>query len=511
MNLRRAVQGFFLLLFLFLFLQTETKGDNTLGYPVKLFLDFDPLISFSSLLSSRAVTGAFFLSVLILLLTAVLGRVFCGWICPLGTLNNLAGLLKKKQKGHIPPGSRRIKYYLLIFLLASSLFTLQLTGIVDPLSLLIRSFSLSIYPLFNSAVRAVFETLYALQVPAVTDFSEWIYSILKKSVLSFQQPYFIQGVFLGLFFFVILALNLVEKRLWCKYLCPLGALLGVFSRFSPLRRSLSEGCNDCGLCSAACQGGALHGSDRSWETSECLYCMNCDDLCPHNAVSFGFGRPASTAMDLGRRNVISSFLAGIVAVPLLRTGPFSRSGYSHPKLIRPPGSLEEGKFLERCVKCGECMKVCVTNGLQPALTEAGLEGIWSPVLVPRMGYCEYGCTLCGQVCPTGAIRKLTPDEKKKTRIGLAVIDRGRCLPHSYSTPCIVCEEVCPTPKKAIWLEKVKVKDGNGKEVILRQPRVDLERCIGCGICETKCPVLGMPAIYITSLGESRSKENRLLL
>ncbi len=157
------------------------------------------------------------------------------------------------------------------------------------------------------------------------------------------------------------------------------------------------------------------------------------------------------------------------------------------------------------------MKVCITNGLQPTLLEAGLEGIWSPLLVPKIGYCEYRCTLCGQVCPTGAIRKLELKEKVKVKIGLAMIDKGRCLPYAHATPCIVCEEVCPTPKKAIWFESAKVKDRDGKEFVIKQPRVDLDLCIGCGICETKCPVADMPAIYVTSIGESRSKKNQLLL
>jgi ferredoxin len=216
-------------------------------------------------------------------------------------------------------------------------------------------------------------------------------------------------------------------------------------------------------------------------------------------------------MDLGRRRVITSALSGVVAVPLLRSVSLSKPGFSNPGLIRPPGSLEEKEFLRRCVRCGECMKVCITNGLQPTLMEAGLEGIWSPVLIPRIGYCEYRCTLCGQVCPTGAIKKLELQEKMKVKIGLAMIDKGRCLPYAHATPCIVCEEVCPTPKKAIWFEEARVKDREGKEKVLKQPRVDLELCIGCGICETKCPVVGRPAIYVTSVGESRSKENQLLL
>ncbi len=511
-NLRRASQGIFLLIFLFLFLQTESKGNDVLGYPVKIFLDFDPLILITTILSAHAAAKAFYLSIALIIVTLLLGRVFCGWVCPLGTLNNMVGTLKKGFRGEEAGNWHRAKYYVLIFVLASSLFTLQLVGIMDPLSVLIRSFSISISPLFNYGVRAFFDSLYDLNIRGVVDVSEFLYALLKKSVLSFQQPFYRQGVFIGLLFLGILALNLVEKRFWCRYLCPLGALLGILSRFSLLKRSVSEGCTECGACARACQEKASPDRIGEWKDTECLYCWNCDDVCPQNAVSFGFSRKKGAAsMDLGRRRVIASALSGVLAVPLLKSVPLSKSGFSNPVLIRPPGSLEEKEFLKRCVKCGECMKVCITNGLQPTLFEAGVEGIWSPVLVPRMGYCEYRCTLCGQVCPTGAIKRLELKDKMKVKIGLAMIDKGRCLPYAHATPCIVCEEVCPTPKKAIWFEETKVRERGGREKVVKQPRVDLELCIGCGICETKCPVVGRPAIYVTSVGESRSRENQILL
>ena len=511
-NLRRISQGIFLLIFLFLFVQTESKGNDALGYPVKIFLDFDPLILTTTILSAHTAEKAFYLSIALIVVTLLLGRVFCGWACPLGTLNNLMGALKKARPGEKTRNWRRAKYYVLIFVLVSSSFTLQLVGIMDPLSLLIRSLSLSIYPLFNYGVRAFFDALYDLNIRGLVDMSESLYSLLKKSVLSFQQPFYKQSVFIGFLFFGIMALNLLERRFWCRYLCPLGALLGILSRYSLLKRTVSEGCNSCGACAPVCQGNASPDRKGEWRDAECFYCWNCDDVCPQNAVSFGFAqRKVTAAMDLGRRRVITSALSGLVAVPLLKSIPLSKSGFSDPALIRPPGSLEEKEFLKRCVKCGECMKVCITNGLQPTLLEAGLEGIWSPVLVPRMGYCEYRCTLCGQVCPTGAIKRLELKEKVKVKIGLAMIDKGRCLPYAHATPCIVCEEVCPTPKKAIWFEEARVKDREGKEKVMKQPRVDLELCIGCGICETDCPVVGQPAIYVISVGESRSKENQLLL
>lgn len=511
-KIRRLTQAVFLLIFLWLFLQTESKGANELGYPVKIFLDADPLIFITTALSSRQLDFPFLLALLVILATVFLGRVFCGWVCPLGTLHNLAGSLKKKRPPAKPFNAYRWKYYILIFIVVAAVFTLQPAGVMDPIALLIRSLSLAVYPMFQYVTVSAFDILYAWHLPLVTDASEWLYGLLKKGFLSFQQPFFRQAVFTGLVFLGILALNLQERRFWCKYLCPLGALLGLLSRYALLKRSVSEGCDGCGVCLGSCQGAAGPDLKDKWIKQECLACMNCDDVCPKNAVRFGFSANASgTALDLGRRRVIGSALAGAIAVPALRITPLRKGGAADPQLIRPPGSREEREFLKRCVKCGECMKVCVTNGLQPALLEADLEGIWSPVLVPRIGYCEYRCTLCGQVCPTGAIRNLFPDEKAKVKIGLAMIDQSRCLPFAHGMSCIVCEEVCPTPKKAIRFEEVRVRDRDGREQILKQPHVDLDLCIGCGICETKCPVLGRPAITVTSIGESRSRDNQLLL
>ncbi|MBN2539409.1 MAG: 4Fe-4S binding protein, partial [Deltaproteobacteria bacterium] len=432
--------------------------------------------------------------------------------CPLGTLNTMVGSLRKKPPATVRHNWYRIKYYILLVILASSLFTAQLAGIMDPISLLIRSLSLSIYPLVNYITISFFNTIYDMHLPGVVAVSEFFYTIAKKTFLSFNQPYFFQGMFIGVLFILILGLNLIERRFWCKYLCPLGALLGILSRYSLLKRSVSEGCTSCGVCETTCSGGAVVDTAGTWRGPECLYCMDCDDLCPHNAVNFGFtGKAEEVSLNLGRRNVITSFVAGILTVPFLRIRPLSGSGYFNRKLIRPPGSLDEREFLQKCVRCGECMKVCITNGLQPTLFDAGMEGIWTPKLVPLIGYCEYRCTLCGQVCPTGAIRQLTLEEKEKTKIGVAMIDKGRCLPYASGTPCLVCEEVCPTPKKSIWLEQVPVRDRDGKDLMIKQPKVDITLCVGCGTCEMFCPVKSEPAIYVISTNESRSTDNKMLL
>jgi MauM/NapG family ferredoxin protein len=220
--------------------------------------------------------------------------------------------------------------------------------------------------------------------------------------------------------------------------------------------------------------------------------------------------------DLSRRYLFGTVLGAFAVAPLLRATGGGREA-ARPRLIRPPGALGEAEFLQRCVKCSLCQQVCPTGALQPAIAQAGVEGFWSPVLVPRRGWCEFACVRCGEVCPTQAISRLTAarktgyDGKPPVSIGTAFIDRGRCLPWAMSTPCIVCEEMCPTDPKAIWFEVADEPARDGASRRLQRPRVDAAKCVGCGICENKCPVGEEAAVRVASVGETRDPLNRLLV
>jgi polyferredoxin len=519
---RIAVQIAFFLLFFVLLILTEYSGTNEIKYPVKFFLNFNPLLFISTIFATHGISAefprAFFLSLFIVILTIFLGRAYCGWVCPLGSLNHFVSSLSSKRRFNKRKNDDRfknwyrLKYFILIFILISALFTVNLSGILDPLSLLIRSFAVSINPVINYLTRTVFDSLYFTEIKAITAVSEPIYDVFKKIYLSFSQPYFSQVLFIGILFIGILLLNLIRDRFWCRFLCPLGALLGIIARFSFIEMTFDKKCRHCGDCVEKCHGGRENDEGISWKPSECLVCYCCEGVCNEKLSAFQFRVPfkrKASGINLERRHVVASLASGLLAVPFLRINPLQ--AMPSPLLVRPPGAVDENRFLERCVRCGECMKVCLTNGLQPTLFEAGLEGIWSPVLVSRLGYCEYYCTLCGQVCPTGAIKELTAKEKVKVKIGLAFIDRNRCLPYALDEPCIVCEEVCPTPKKAIWFRETKTVTKAGKEITLKQPVVDPGLCIGCGICENKCPVIDKPAIVVTSIGESRSRTNQIPL
>jgi ferredoxin len=250
--------------------------------------------------------------------------------------------------------------------------------------------------------------------------------------------------------------------------------------------------------------GAISEDYLSTSQPECIDCMDCRAICPEAAISFsGPVTAKTTGIDLTRRGLVYSFGLGVVAAPVLLTESHVKA--PDPYLIRPPGALTEDEFLARCTRCGECMRVCIANGLQPSVFEAGFAGLWSPILISKTGYCEYNCTLCGQVCPTGAIKKLTRKEKHETKLGLAQFNRSHCLPWRGESECIVCEEHCPTADKAIKFHKEPTKMADGEVRVLKKPYVADKLCVGCGICENRCPLTDKPAVFVTSRGESRSE------
>lgn len=157
------------------------------------------------------------------------------------------------------------------------------------------------------------------------------------------------------------------------------------------------------------------------------------------------------------------------------------------------------------------MKACPTGGLQPTGLEAGLEGLWTPHLVARIGHCEYNCNLCGQVCPTEAIAPLSVAEKQKVHIGLAAFDITRCIPYAYGRDCMVCEEHCPIGDKAIYFVEVQLPTRSGEKKAVKQPHVDPLLCVGCGICENVCPLKDRPGVRIFSANETRHPDNQPIL
>jgi len=504
-----GVQAIFFALFLWLLLGTHFTGEDYIGN-VEAFFHFDPLLAVVAAIAGREVFLAFIWAAVTILVTVFLGRVVCGWVCPLGSVHQFFSWLFKKTKllrpRKVVTGGLWWKYAVLIFVIIAAVLALDVVGYFDPLSFLTRTVTTSLLPAFAQGAKIVIGFAYGIGLEGIGDS---LTQGLEKLTINgtFQQGFLIGLIFLGL-----IALNIFRERFWCRYVCPAGALLGLMSRANIYRVKVDEEkCIKCNLCTIQCQTQAHPWPDKDWKSSECVYCETCAAICPTAAITFPSKlKPAPLpAVDLGRRKVVLASLLAVFSVPFFR---ISKAGKRpSPKLIRPPGALPEEQFLARCVKCGECMKACPTGALQPAMTEAGPEGMWTPVLVPKVGYCEYYCSLCSQVCPTGAIKELTIPEKTVFVIGTAWINKNRCIPYFLGRPCIVCEEHCPTSPKAIKFVMVEAKLPDGTVATQKAPVIDLDLCIGCGICENKCPVMDDPAIYVTSVGEQRNPKNQLLL
>lgn len=488
--------------------------------PVDAFLRLDPLVMLGTILADRSWITAMIPAAIILALTAVLGRFFCGYLCPMGTTLDITDRLVRipspavastrlrsasgeqsstpddsEQERLLPPtthppsGLRQIKYLALFFILGAAVLGVSAVFLAAPLSLITRFYSLLIHPAAALAGDSVLHFLRPLALHL--DWTQLAYAEI-------HLPRFTTQWFLLIFFLAVFALVRWSPRFWCRYCCPSGALLALVGRRPLFRRHVSKACTGCGACQHRCPMAAIPANPLQTAHEECIVCQKCVRICPVRAVSFQpLVQPGTMPVRFSpnRRATLLAGLAGAGTATLTYTGLLEVRGEMLPgnitpeELIRPPGSLPERQFLARCIRCGLCMRSCPTNTLQPIWFQAGVIAMFSPQLTPRRGPCEPECTVCGQVCPTGAIRFLPHSEKIWAKVGTATIHRHRCLAWEWNKKCLVCDEVCPYD--AIDLQRVTT---HNQPV----PFVDGNKCSGCGFCEYHCPARPGSAIVVNS-------------
>jgi len=435
-RIRQVIQVLFLLLFLYLLLGTRQES-NTL-IPHDFFFRLDPLTGISAMISGREWILSLALGGITLLLTLAAGRAWCGWICPLGTiLDWTPSRHSSTNKPEIHPRWRNIRYLLLFTILISVILGSMTLLVFEPITLLFRTISSVVLPVFDMAFTGAATLLYNIDFlqPSI----ERLDNLVRGSILT-GQPFYLPNIAIALVFAGVLALNAIRPRFWCRYLCPLGALLGLVSRITYLKHSVDVSkCTACQRCADICPTGAIDPAKNfAASTTDCILCMDCLKACPTGAMSFrgkpGLAKPHR--LDPSRRWFFASIGGALAGALLLKFVP--KLGSKSTALIRPPGTSEE-QLLSECIRCGECIKVCPTGGLQPGIAARNWEGLWTPALILRLGSCDYSCNSCGQVCPTGAIPELSLTEKRQKVIGAAFIDKERCIPWADGLDCIVCD------------------------------------------------------------------------
>jgi polyferredoxin len=537
---RRAAQLALLIGFLWLFRRTEYFGADELAGGENILFRLDPLLGATAMLGARQFIASFWPALAIVAITMLLGRFFCGWICPLGTLldyfHRIVGPIAKfsplslweraRVRAIDKSILRSMRYVLLIAILLAAVFAYPLAGLLDPFSLLVRGMTFWGDPALYRGVDACFGSLSEGWA------TETLQPFVKKHLLPFREMTFhwagVSAMLLGLIF----ALEFITRRFWCRYVCPTGALLGLCASRSLVKHTPPKQCKSCSVCTDKCRMNALDpgtvpfyadntakpwsakmglsplpGATERLSRPDCILCMDCVDFCPKGISKIGYrfrkkGNVQPRPVDLSRRGVLAGIAAG-AAMPGVAWAARLGSESKAPRyLVRPPGATADEKtFLNLCVRCGECMKVCPTNVLQPTIFQSGLEGLFSPRMdfrnILEQSFCEYSCTLCGQVCPTGAIPRLAEEAKHAQPNGKAYFDHNRCLPWAEKTPCIRCEEMCPVPDKAIKiLNTFTIKGPDGQDVEIQQPYVERDLCVGCGICESNCTIEGVSAIRV---------------
>ncbi|NPV84484.1 MAG: 4Fe-4S binding protein [Anaerolineae bacterium] len=490
---RKVIQYTALAGFITLLVVTRANRGGAIASHIPMHID--PLVMLAQFLSNRIFLLGSTLAIVIILLTLLLGRAWCGWLCPLGTLLDLFPLRKQHKDQPSPPETlRKAKYGLLLITLFAALLGNLTLLVFDPLTILYRTITLSIYPAIDQIISAIERLLYPIPLFAAPISA--LDTLLRPIILPVEPLYYRQAVLYAVILAGIVFLNAFAPRFWCRYICPLGGLLGLVSKLAIFRRQVKPGCASCGLCNRACPTGTINPQkEYASDPSECTLCLECFQACPSGETRLQFSlKPAAwQCYDPSRRDLLTYGLAAVGAVGILNAD--ARTTHPHPHLLRPPGA-DNQRILSRCIRCGVCIRACPTGALHPAITESGLEGLWTPILIPALGFCDYSCNTCGLACPVEAIPPLPLEEKNRQIIGKAYIDENRCIPWSDHTPCIVCEEMCPVPQKAIILEEVALDKPDGQTTILQRPRVIRERCIGCGICEHRCPVNGEAAIRV---------------
>ena len=464
-----------------------------------LYPQFIPsVVSFTT---KTAAAGTGFIVVIILTLFA--GRLYCSFICPLGCCQDIFIRIGGMFRLRIGKNYSRPHYFLFYSLLTVIVLSFIVSG-----TILIRW--LDPFSIFGRFIT------YGVSFPLV-ELNNGIASMLvKKNIFTVSilniKPSAAGAVFACSIFTIIMTLSIFYGRLYCNTLCPAGALLSLFSRFSFFRLAIDRSsCIKCGKCSMGCKSSCIDYRTGDIDTARCVSCFNCISSCPEHSVKFVRGeylydKITAAAGEVSRHKSTgitrAGFIAGLLLLPrtvftqhksgdiLYQQDPAKQKKYTRKSYSSPPGSFSIDHFNSSCTACSLCVAACPTKVLQPAVLQYGLNGIMQPYMDFNSGFCNYDCTRCSEVCPAGAILQTGIDAKRRIQTGKSVFVKENCITYTNGTDCGACSEHCPT--KAVHMVPFR------NNLVI--PEVNTNICTGCGACEYACPVRPFKAIYIEGNG-----------
>jgi hypothetical protein len=490
---RRILALFFFVGIILLFLDFTGTVHSWLGWMAKI--QFLPAV-----LAMNVVVV-----VLLVALTLLFGRIYCSVICPLGIMQDMvswsSGLRKKKKyRFSYSKEIKWLRYGVLIIFIVS-----LIAGIGSFVALLAP------YSSFGRIVSNIFAPVYQWGNNLLAYIAErrQSYSFYETEIWIKSLPVFITAV---VTFIVLCLLSWNNGRTYCNTICPVGTVLGFLSRISLFRIVIDENkCNKCGLCSRKCKAACIDGKEHTVDYSRCVMCMDCIGVCNHGAIDFKFvprrttgvvekkdtlRKETSENISISRRNFLS-LTSVIAANTILKAQEKIVDGglavIEDKKIpvratpIVPPGALSLRNMSHHCTGCQLCVSVCPNGVLRPS---SQLDTFMQPEMSYERGYCRPECTKCSEVCPAGAIRKITTADKSSIQIGHAVWVKENCVVLTDGVECGNCARHCPVG--AILM----IPSDSEKENSPYIPMVNTERCIGCGACENLCPARPFSAIYI---------------
>jgi ferredoxin len=473
----------FFLFIVFIFL------DFTNSMPVKFingihYLQFAPsLMKFIGLVSIGAAGFIF-----VIILTLIFGRLYCSSICPLGTLQDIISYIKRKFT--------KRKKVLFRYSKPKNLLRYSILGLTVLVILSGSSFMLSLLDPFSNFGK-IFHNLFKPVIVGINNFLAQIFTLLN---VYFFYPvkidpfnWIVAGFALA-FFSLVFIMSWRKGRLYCNTVCPVGTLLGFISRYSLFRIRLDKtACTSCGKCAVVCKAGCIDVREKELDFSRCVGCMNCLIPCPDNGVKFS---PAWKKEEVQIREFDPSKRNFLVRSGMMFAGFMGLAKYGIPQdtirpgevipgtvpifrehPVTPPGSQGRERFNSLCTACHLCVSSCPTHVLQPSYFEYGLQGLMQPKMDFYTNYCNFECTICTEICPSGALLPLALEEKKLSQLGKSNFVKENCVVYTRKTDRGACSEHCPT-------KAVKMVPYEGHLMI---PEVHNEVCVGCGACEHACP------------------------